>query len=133
VKARRGRPAIAGSSAANSAVVLCVNAVRWALEGGYRHIGTARVGQTPAQVLSKSTHRERIAENGRIFHFELTDEELSQLDALDRPAARRALTVQACREQPHLSCAPYCRGTILGPELRVDVSDVGVDGVHRDR
>jgi diketogulonate reductase-like aldo/keto reductase len=56
----------------------------------------ARVGRTPAQVLlrwcvqrgvpvlSKSTHRDRIAENGRIFDFELTGEELSQLDALDR-------------------------------------------------
>jgi methylglyoxal/glyoxal reductase len=55
-----------------------------------------RVGRTPAQVLlrwcvqrgvpvlSKSTHRDRIAENGRIFDFELTGEELSQLDALDR-------------------------------------------------
>jgi len=56
----------------------------------------ARVGRTPAQVLlrwcvqrgvpvlSKSTHRDRIGENGRIFDFELTGEELSQLDALDR-------------------------------------------------
>jgi methylglyoxal/glyoxal reductase len=56
----------------------------------------ARAGRTPAQVLlrwcvqrgvpvlSKSTHRDRIAENGRIFDFELTGEELSQLDALDR-------------------------------------------------
>ena len=35
-------------------------------------------------VLSKSTHRDRIAENGRIFDFELTSEELKQLDALDR-------------------------------------------------
>jgi 2,5-diketo-D-gluconate reductase A len=56
----------------------------------------ARAGRTPAQVLlrwcvqrgvpvlSKSTHRDRIAENGRIFDFELTGGELSQLDALDR-------------------------------------------------
>jgi methylglyoxal/glyoxal reductase len=56
----------------------------------------ARAGRTPAQVLlrwcvqrgvpvlSKSTHRDRIAENGRIFDFELTGEELAQLDALDR-------------------------------------------------
>jgi diketogulonate reductase-like aldo/keto reductase len=55
----------------------------------------ARVGRTPAQVLlrwgvqhgvpvlAKSTHRDRIAENGRIFDFELTGEELAQLDALD--------------------------------------------------
>ena len=39
----------------------------------------------------------------------------------------------ASREQPHLSCAPYRRGTILSLELGVDVADVGVDGVHRDR
>ena len=56
----------------------------------------ARAGRTPAQVLlrwcvqrsvpvlSKSTHRDRIAENGRIFDFELTGEERAQLDALDR-------------------------------------------------
>jgi methylglyoxal/glyoxal reductase len=56
----------------------------------------ARVGRTPAlvllrwcvqrgvPVLSKSTHRDRIAENGRIFDFELTGEERAQLDALDR-------------------------------------------------
>jgi diketogulonate reductase-like aldo/keto reductase len=56
----------------------------------------ARVGRTPAQVLlrwcvqrdvpllAKSTHRNRIAENGQIFDFELTGEELAQLDALDR-------------------------------------------------
>ena len=55
-----------------------------------------RVGRTPAQVLlrwcvqhgvpviSKSAHRDRIAENSQIFDFELTGEELSQLDALDR-------------------------------------------------
>ena len=56
----------------------------------------AQAGRTPAQVLlrwcvqrsvpvvSKSTHRDRIAANGRIFDFELTGEELAQLDALDR-------------------------------------------------
>ena len=56
----------------------------------------ARLGRTPAQVLlrwcvqhgvpviSKSAHRDRIAENSQIFDFELTGEELSQLDALDR-------------------------------------------------
>jgi diketogulonate reductase-like aldo/keto reductase len=36
-------------------------------------------------VLSKSAHRDRIADNGRSFDFELTGGELSQLDALDRP------------------------------------------------
>lgn len=35
-------------------------------------------------VLPKSTHRERIEENSRIFDFTLTDEDLDELDALDR-------------------------------------------------
>ena len=56
----------------------------------------ARVGRTPAQVLlrwcvqhsvpviPKSTHRERISENARIFDFALSDEDMASLDALDR-------------------------------------------------
>ena len=56
----------------------------------------ADVGRTPAQVLlrwsvqrgipviSKSTHRDRIEENLRIFDFELQDEAMSRLDALDQ-------------------------------------------------
>jgi diketogulonate reductase-like aldo/keto reductase len=55
-----------------------------------------RVGRTPAQVLlrwcvqhdliviPKSTHRERIAENGQIFDFSLSDDDMAALDALDR-------------------------------------------------
>jgi diketogulonate reductase-like aldo/keto reductase len=55
-----------------------------------------RSGRTPAQVLlrwclqrgvavlPKSTHRERIEENSEIFDFELPDEEMLALDALDR-------------------------------------------------
>jgi 2,5-diketo-D-gluconate reductase A len=55
-----------------------------------------RAARTPAQVLlrwclqrdtiviSKSTHRERIEENAQIFDFELSDEDLAALDALDR-------------------------------------------------
>jgi 2,5-diketo-D-gluconate reductase A len=55
-----------------------------------------RTGRTPAQVLlrwclqrdtiviSKSTHRERIEQNAQIFDFELSDEDLAALDALDR-------------------------------------------------
>jgi diketogulonate reductase-like aldo/keto reductase len=54
-----------------------------------------RVGRTPAQVLlrwcvqrdlvvlMKSTHRDRIEENGRIFDFTLSDEDMAALDALD--------------------------------------------------
>jgi diketogulonate reductase-like aldo/keto reductase len=53
------------------------------------------LGRTPAQVLlrwcvqreipviPKSTHRERIEENARIFDFELSDEDLAALDELD--------------------------------------------------
>ena len=56
----------------------------------------AHVGRTPAQVLlrwglqrnvvvlPKSTHRERIEENARIFDFTLGDEEMAALDALNR-------------------------------------------------
>jgi 2,5-diketo-D-gluconate reductase A len=35
-------------------------------------------------VLSKSTHRERIEENARIFDFALSDQEMATLDALDQ-------------------------------------------------
>jgi 2,5-diketo-D-gluconate reductase A len=54
-----------------------------------------RVGRTPAQVLlrwclqhglpaiAKSTHRERIEENLRIFDFSLSDEDMAELDACD--------------------------------------------------
>ncbi len=76
---------------------------------GYSSLGTGRhlddktvrevaerVGRTPAQVLlrwclqhdvlviPKSTHRERIAENGELFDFALSDEDMAALDALDR-------------------------------------------------
>jgi len=56
----------------------------------------ARVGRTPAQVLlrwclqhgvpviPKSTHRERIEENARIFDFTLTEKDMAALDALDK-------------------------------------------------
>lgn len=55
-----------------------------------------RLGRTPAQVLlrwciqhgtiviPKSTHRERIQENGELFDFQLSDEDMTALDSLDR-------------------------------------------------
>ena len=70
--------------------------------GTGRNLGDSRVaeiaerhGRTPAQVLlrwcvqrrlpviPKSTKRERIEENGRIFDFELSDADMRDLDALD--------------------------------------------------
>jgi 2,5-diketo-D-gluconate reductase A len=58
----------------------------------------SRVGRTPAQVLirwglqhgfvviPKSTHRERIQENARVWDFELTEADMAELDALDQTA-----------------------------------------------
>ena len=58
-----------------------------------------RVQRTPAQVLlrwcvqqgvpviPKSTHRERIEENARIFDFSLSDEDMAELGALDETGA----------------------------------------------
>jgi diketogulonate reductase-like aldo/keto reductase len=55
-----------------------------------------RAGRTPAQVLlrwclqqgvpviPKSTHRERIEENARIFDFTLSDADMAELDGLDK-------------------------------------------------
>ncbi len=71
--------------------------------GTGRHLDNAtvsriaeRVGRTPAQVLlrwclehelvviPKSTHRERIEENLQIFDFTLSEDDVAQLDELDR-------------------------------------------------
>jgi diketogulonate reductase-like aldo/keto reductase len=71
--------------------------------GTGRHLGdqqvsriAERLNRTPAQilirwsiqrdaiVLPKSTHRERIAQNGQVFDFDLSDEDMATLDGLDR-------------------------------------------------
>jgi 2,5-diketo-D-gluconate reductase A len=69
--------------------------------GTGRHLASdtvARIAQrharTPAQVLLRwciergipviPTHRERIAENAQLFDFRLSDEDIAELDALDR-------------------------------------------------
>ncbi|MBV8994827.1 MAG: aldo/keto reductase [Pseudonocardiales bacterium] len=71
--------------------------------GTGRHLGdrqvvriAERLGRTPAQVLirwllqrdlivlPKSKHRERIERNAQVFDFELSDEDVAALDALDR-------------------------------------------------
>jgi diketogulonate reductase-like aldo/keto reductase len=61
-----------------------------------------RLGRSPAQVLlrwcvqrgipviTKSTHRDRIADNAQIFDFELPAPDIEQLDALDRSGRTRA-------------------------------------------
>jgi diketogulonate reductase-like aldo/keto reductase len=79
--------------------------------GHGRHLGSEtatriaqRLGRAPAKVLlrwcierdvpliAKSTHRDRIAENAQIFDFTLSDEDMAELDALDRTGGtQRAL------------------------------------------
>jgi 2,5-diketo-D-gluconate reductase A len=46
--------------------------------------------QRGVPVIPKSTHRERIEENARIFDFELTPDDMSALDALDQTGGTSA-------------------------------------------
>lgn len=60
-----------------------------------------RLGRSPAQILlrwsvqrgvpviTKSTHRDRIAENAQIFDFDLSANDMAELDALDRSGRTR--------------------------------------------
>ena len=77
-----------------------------------------RVGRTPAQVLlrwcvqhevpvvTKSTHRERIAENAQIFDFALSAEHVAELDALDQTARPTARSKKGGGETaPQAGCA----------------------------
>ena len=50
--------------------------------------------QREIPVIPKSTHRERIAENAQLFDFSLSDEELAELDALDRTGGTGAALEQ---------------------------------------
>ncbi|MDX6381527.1 MAG: methylglyoxal/glyoxal reductase [Rubrobacteraceae bacterium] len=64
--------------------------------------GAERLGRSPAQVLlrwcvqrgipviTKSTHRDRIAKNAEVFDFELAAGDMEGLDALDRSGGTRA-------------------------------------------
>jgi diketogulonate reductase-like aldo/keto reductase len=68
---------------------------RYVADPTVRRIAT-EVDRTPAQVLlrwcvqrnvialAKSSHRERIEENARIFDFRLSDQDMATLDGLDR-------------------------------------------------
>jgi diketogulonate reductase-like aldo/keto reductase len=61
-----------------------------------------RLGRSPAQVLlrwcvqrgipviTKSTHRDRIADNAQVFDFELSAHDMAELDAVDRSGGTRA-------------------------------------------
>jgi 2,5-diketo-D-gluconate reductase A len=40
--------------------------------------------QRDVPLIPKSTHRDRIAENAQIFDFSLSEEDMAELDALDR-------------------------------------------------
>jgi diketogulonate reductase-like aldo/keto reductase len=76
-----------------------------------------RLGRTPAQVMlrwgidrgfvviPKSVNRERIIENSKIFDFSLSDDDLGDLDALDRTAG-----TDRAHESPWWSTRPRRRG-----------------------
>lgn len=92
------RRALLASARSHSIVVEAYSPLGTGRHLSDRRVGevASRVGRSPAQVLlrwclqrdtvvlPKSTHRDRIEENARIFDFELSDEDLADLDGLDQ-------------------------------------------------
>jgi pimeloyl-ACP methyl ester carboxylesterase len=72
-RSRRSDAACNGSASITSTCTSSTGQVllRWCIERGI-------------PVIPKSTHRERIAENAQLFDFRLSDEDIAELDALDR-------------------------------------------------
>ena len=61
-----------------------ISRIASAQEKSYAQIMLRWAVQLGMVVLPKSTHRERIQENAEIFEFELTDDEITRISALDR-------------------------------------------------